>query len=316
MHMSDALVSLPVAAVTAAAAVAVCAVAINRVRKSAGDNNLALMGVMGAFVFAAQMINFAIPGTGSSGHIVGGVLLAAVLGPWAAFLTLVAVVVLQCLVFADGGLMALGCNILNMAALTCLVAYPLVFRPLIRSGASYGRIMWVSTLTCTVGLMLGAAAVTLETVLSGITVLPFGKFFLFMMPIHFAIGICEGLATGAVLCALRRFKPSLLISERATSSARPKTGIAIVVIGFASLVIAGGLSLAASSLPDGLEWSIERTAGATEIAYTSVPVIDKIIGRTAVMPDYNTTFAGIVGSGAIILLSVALAALVRPRRKV
>ncbi len=75
------------------------------------------MGVMGAFVFAAQMINFAIPGTGSSGHIIGGILLAAVLGPWAAFLTLSSVLLLQCLLFADGGFMALGCNILNMAAL-------------------------------------------------------------------------------------------------------------------------------------------------------------------------------------------------------
>ena len=80
------------------------------------------MGVMGAFIFAAQMLNFSIPGTGSSGHIVGGILLASMLGPWAAFLTLSSVIIIQCLVFADGGLMAIGCNIINMAAMSTLVA--------------------------------------------------------------------------------------------------------------------------------------------------------------------------------------------------
>ena len=99
------------------------------------------MGVMGAFIFAAQMINFSIPGTGSSGHLVGGILLSAILGPWAALITLASVLVIQCLVFADGGFMALGANILNMAALSCLVAYPLLFRPLMKPGASPGRII-------------------------------------------------------------------------------------------------------------------------------------------------------------------------------
>ena len=127
------------------------------------------MGVMGAFVFAAQMINFSIPGTGSSGHLVGGILLSAILGPWAALLTLASVLVIQCLVFADGGFMALGANILNMAVLSCLVAYPLLFRPLIKRGASPGRIIAASLLASVVGLELGALAVTIETEASGIT---------------------------------------------------------------------------------------------------------------------------------------------------
>ena len=75
------------------------------------------MGVMGAFVFAAQMINFTIPGTGSSGHLCGGMMLTALLGPYAAFLTMIGVLLIQCLLFADGGLLALGCNIWNMAFL-------------------------------------------------------------------------------------------------------------------------------------------------------------------------------------------------------
>ena len=137
--MSDALVSPPVFAVTGAVSLVLLGTAIWKVKHPRNDRRepdardehiVPLMGVMGAFVFAAQMINFSIPGTGSSGHLVGGILLSAILGPWAALLTLASVLVIQCLVFADGGFMALGANILNMAVLSCLVSYPLLFRPL------------------------------------------------------------------------------------------------------------------------------------------------------------------------------------------
>ena len=132
MHMADALISTPVALAAGAAATTLLGIAGYKVNKQKGENSriVPLMGVLGAFIFAAQMINFTIPGTGSSGHIIGGVLLAAFLGPWAAFLTLSSVLIIQCLVFADGGLLALGCNILNMGAMSTLVAYPLIFRPL------------------------------------------------------------------------------------------------------------------------------------------------------------------------------------------
>ena len=122
MHMSDALLSAPVAIAADVAAAGLLVAAALRLKKESRENMVPLMGVMGAFVFAAQMVNFAIPGTGSSGHIVGGVLLAALLGPWAGFLTLASVLIIQCLVFADGGLMALGCNIINMGAMTALAA--------------------------------------------------------------------------------------------------------------------------------------------------------------------------------------------------
>lgn len=144
MHMADALVSTPVAGGALVAAVALTAVAGKKIRGNNREDLIPLMGVMGAFVFAAQMINFTIPGTGSSGHIVGGVLLSAMLGPWAAFLTLVSVLLIQCLIFADGGFLAIGCNILNMAAFSCLVAYPLIFRPLLKFPASNFRIFIVS----------------------------------------------------------------------------------------------------------------------------------------------------------------------------
>ena len=110
--MADALVSTPVASGAGIAAIVLLGVAGYKVNKAKGVNSsiVPLMGVLGAFVFAAQMINFTIPGTGSSGHIIGGVLLAAFLGPWAAFLTISSVLIIQCLIFADGGLFALGCN--------------------------------------------------------------------------------------------------------------------------------------------------------------------------------------------------------------
>ena len=184
--MSDALLSAPVAIVADVVAVGLLVAAASRLKNDKRDNSVALMGVMGAFIFAAQMVNFSIPGTGSSGHIVGGVLLAAMLGPWAAFLTLSSVLIIQCLIFADGGLMALGCNIINMAAMTTLVAYPLLFKPLVRFPASGWKVMGVSLLACTVGLELGACMVTLETMLSGITALPAGKFFLH--PLWNAVG--------------------------------------------------------------------------------------------------------------------------------
>ena len=110
MHMSDALVSPEVAATAGVASLLLLGAAVRKVTRQRRDDErlVPLMGVTGAFVFAAQMINFTIPGTGSSGHLIGGILLAALLGPWAALLTLASVLILQCLLFADGGLLALS----------------------------------------------------------------------------------------------------------------------------------------------------------------------------------------------------------------
>lgn len=304
--MSDALLSAPVAIVADVVAVGLLVAAASRLKNDKRDNSVALMGVMGAFIFAAQMVNFSIPGTGSSGHIVGGVLLAAMLGPWAAFLTLSSVLIIQCLIFADGGLMALGCNIINMAAMTTLVAYPLLFKPLVRFPASGWKVMGVSLLACTVGLELGACMVTLETMLSGITALPFGKFFLLMAGIHLAIGIGEGLATGAVLLFVQRARPVLLMPDSARYASRRK--VKGVVIGFAvaAAVIAGGLAFLASSDPDGLEWSIQSITGSAELTPQHISTLSQgaaaVQTTTSVIPDYDNTFAGIAGAAMVLIL--------------
>ena len=258
MHMADALVSPVVAGATGILSAALVGVAVRKVNATTTESIIPLMGVMGAFVFAAQMVNFTIPGTGSSGHLIGGVLLSVLLGPWAALVTLTSVLVIQCLLFADGGLMALGCNVLNMAVCSCLIAYPLVFRPLMKAGASTRRMVCASVAACVTALALGAVFVTLETEASGISALPFQRFLAFMLPIHLIIGIGEGLATAAVLGFVRRYKPELLthVAEKRSLSAR-WIGIGLVL----AVMIAVCGYFWASSLPDGLEWSIERTVG-------------------------------------------------------
>lgn len=315
--MSDTLISPAVAAVTSLAAVALVAVAVRRIGRAdrlATTRLIPLMGVMGALVFAAQMLNFSIPGTGSSGHIVGGVLLAAVLGEWAGFLTLTSVIVVQCLLFADGGLMTLGCNILNMAALSCLVAYPLIFKPLVRGNGSTARWAAASVATSIVALEMGAMGVTIESELSGITALPYGRFLAFMLPIHLLVGLGEGLATAAIVASLRRFRADLLVDATPTKP-RPRGAImaATVVVALVAASVAGSI---ASSQPDGLEWSVERTTEGAEItdnqtlAHRSASALQR---TTALMPDYEASMAGLVGVGATVALVFALTRLVRRR---
>lgn len=318
--MSDALLSAPVAVVADVVAAGLLVAAALRLKKESRENLVPLMGVMGAFIFAAQMVNFSIPGTGSSGHIIGGVLLAAMLGPWAGFLTLASVLIIQCLVFADGGLMALGCNIINMGAMTALVAYPLFFRPLLRFPTKGWKVMGVSVLACTLGLELGACMVTLETMFSGITALPSGKFFLLMTGIHLAIGIGEGIATGVVLLFVQRSRPALLEPDSARSESRKSLRPTVIAFAVAAVVIAGGLAFLASSNPDGLEWSIERLTGTADLAATHVSALSTgaaaAQNATSIMPDYDNTFAGIAGATMVLLLVWGLtAALSRRRRK-
>lgn len=319
MHMSDALLSAPVAIAADVVAAGLLALSASRLKKEKKDNLVALMGVMGAFIFAAQMVNFSIPGTGSSGHIVGGVLLAALLGSWAGFITLSSVLVIQCLVFADGGLMALGCNIVNMGAMTALVAYPLVFRPLLRFPASGWKVTGVSVLACVAGLELGACMVTLETMFSGITALPAGKFFLLMTGIHLAIGVGEGLATAAVLLFVQKSQPSLLMPESAKTASRRSVRGAVIGFAVAAAVIAGGLAFLASSDPDGLEWSIGKVAGTADLAAGHAGALSEGAARiqtaTSVMPDYDSSFAGIAGAAMVLILVWAVTGLITRTRR-
>ena len=268
MHMADALISPEVGGAMWLASGAAIVHCSRKVNERLDDFKVPLMGVMSAFVFAAQMINFTIPGTGSSGHIVGGLLLSVLLGPYAALLAIASVLVVQSLFFADGGLLALGCNIFNMGVIPCLLAYPLLYKPLAGDDLGKCRIWLASLLTSISALTLGAFCVVLETWSSEISELPFSKFLLMMVPIHIAIGAVEGAATAAILVLIRGSRPELLRrynTKSAHACMAPSLKWAMSVILVAALGTAGVFSWFASENPDGLEWSIAKITGTEEL---------------------------------------------------
>jgi cobalt/nickel transport system permease protein len=332
MHMADALLSPAVGATFWAGTLAAIAYASKKLKENIDDKMIPLMGVLGAFIFAAQMINFTIPGTGSSGHLGGGMILAIILGPSAAFLAIASVLTVQGLFFADGGLLALGCNIWNMGLYPCFIVYPLLYKPLVGDSKRPTRILAVSILSTVIALQMGAFSVVLETMLSGKSELPFGPFVLLMQPIHLAIGIVEGFITAGVINYVLSTRPEILESIVASRPLDPAVPVKKVVIAFVlfALVTGGAFSWFASTHPDALEWSIKKITGKTELAEQEkgiAPVMKDIQEQTAILPDYNlkpdadaakqnekteawpgieagTSVAGIVG--AIIVLGVIL----------
>lgn len=211
--------------------------AFKKARKDFSKEKILPTVTLTALVFALQMINFAIPQTGSSGHIIGAILLASLLGANVAFLAMCAILIVQSVFFADGGLLALGCNIFNMGFLACYVAYPLLFKPL----QDKNKPVLGAILASIVALQLGSVAVVAEGALSSsIAMSALLKFTGLMQAIHFPIGIVEGVATGTVL-AISKFVDT------------KKLSYSFSVI---SLVLAGIISQYASTKPDGLEWSL------------------------------------------------------------
>ena len=324
MHMADALLSPAVAVTMYAASAAAAGVSLVQLRREelaapeTAKKKLPTMAVMSALVFAGQMINYTIPGTGSSGHLCGGMLLSAMLGPWAGFLSMIVILAIQALFFADGGLLALGANVWNMAFYGCFVGYFLIYRPLMRGNLSAGkarlRLTLASVLGCVATLQLGAFSVVLETTLSGITALPLGAFAVLMQPIHLAIGLVEGLITAAVLLFVYQTRPELL-QDAAGSGAKNRCSRK-AALAAAALVIGGGMSLLASSSPDGLEWSL---FGNEEAGYSANMGLDEeqygtqsaaaekaaaVQEKTSFLPDYGfadsdsaagTSVSGLVG---------------------
>lgn len=266
MHMADALISPIVGGVMTAVTTGVAAYSIKKIQTEMDNRKIPLMGVMGAFIFASQMINFTIPGTGSSGHIGGGMLLAILLGPFAGFLTMASVLLIQALFFGDGGLLALGSNVFNLGFFSCFIAYPLIYKLITRKGITAKRIFGASMISAIVGLQLGSFGVVLETLFSGKTELPFATFLMMMQPIHLAIGIIEGIVTTTVITFIWKARPELIDrSMDVNKNDDISTKKVIVGLLVATILIGGGLSWFASSNPDGLEWSIAKVAGTTEL---------------------------------------------------
>ena len=332
MHMADALLAPAVAGAMYVASGAAAGVSIKKLKKDDEPAKLPVMAVTAAVVFAGQMINYTIPGTGSSGHMCGGMLLSALLGPYAGFLSMIVVLAIQCLFFADGGLMALGANVWNMAFYGCFVGYFLIWKPIIHSkwfgegkSALRSRIIAASIIGCIVTLQLGAFSVVIETSLSGITELPFGAFMGLMQPIHLAIGLVEGLIAAAVLTFVFESRPELLqeVDEVGVPlEAKRSLKSTVAILAVIAVVVGGGLSLFASGNPDGLEWAL---FGNAESGYSQNMGLDEenfgvesnvadtagsIQEKTSFLPDYafpgsdsaaGTTVSGIAG-GAIVAL--------------
>ncbi len=332
MHMADALISPSVGGTMWAATTALAVYSGKKLHQTQDDKRIPLMGVLGAFIFAAQMINFTIPATGSSGHLGGGMILAILLGPHAAFLTMASILTVQAFFFADGGLLALGCNIFNLGFFPCFVAYPLIYRTIAGDRPGTPRILIASMAASIVALLLGAFSVVLETTFSGISELPFSTFVLLMLPIHLGIGIIEGLITATVVTFVWRARPELLEAAAIGKAPTPFPfkGIAISLLAVTAIT-AGVVSWFASTHPDGLEWSVFKTTGKEALPVPERGLhawLSKLQEKTAILPDYGlpseqveespaeeepwpsvsagTTLSGIIGA----LLTMGLAVLI------
>ncbi len=342
MHMADALLSVPVAATMYAASAVTVGVSVKALKKDENTAKLPVMAVASALIFAGQMINYTIPGTGSSGHLCGGMLLSALLGPQAGFLSMVVILAIQALFFADGGLLALGANCWNMAFYGCFVGYYLIWRPMMRGrlfaargekAAMRVKIALASVLGCVLTLQLGAFSVVLETSLSGITELPFAAFAAIMQPIHLAIGAVEGLITAAVLLFVYEARPELLMdTSRTTGTTAGKLSLksTLAILAVVVVLVGGALSLFASSNPDGLEWSLfgnpdagysenmaldEENYGVTSAASEAAASVQE---KTAFLPDYafqnndsaaGTSVSGLVGAAIVAVAAAGICAL-------
>ncbi len=342
MHMADALLSPAVGATMWGATAGTIAYCARKVQQDLDDRKVPLMGVLGAFIFAAQMINFTIPATGSSGHLGGGMILAILLGPYAAFLTIASVLTVQALFFADGGLLALGCNIFNLGVFPCLIAYPLIYKVIAGKNPTPLRISLGASLAAIIGLQLGALGVVFETVASGISDLPLNAFLTVMLPIHLAIGIVEGLVTTAVINFVWKARPEIL---ELTTNSRPlgKLGIGKVLagLGLAAVITGGTLSWFASSSPDGLEWSMAKVSGSEELKTPEKGIYHALTAfqdKIAFLPGYGfktddkeaegvtdskswpvvdggTTTSGLVGGGLTLVLVLMIGMLFKRRNR-
>ncbi|HTT69877.1 MAG TPA: energy-coupling factor ABC transporter permease [Anaeromyxobacteraceae bacterium] len=303
MHMADALLSPPVGVAFDAAAGLLLAGAARRLQREPDyREKVPVMGVLGAFVFAAQMMNFTIPGTGSSGHLAGGLLLAILLGPNASLIVLSSVLLVQALFFADGGLLALGCNLFNMGVWPALLGLPL-YRRLSREGARGLR----STLACLVAAVvsaeLGALGVMVETQLSGRADLPFTRFAGLMLGIHLPIGVVEGLVTLAMV----RF------AEKVARGGLPAPGhpqgrLPLVPTVLALAVFLGCVGAwFASARPDGLEWSLARVGAVLPANGPAHALMKALQARSALLPDYGLPSSGRRADAPLVRLDTSLA---------
>lgn len=268
-------------------------------------------------------------------------ILAILLGPHAAFLVTASILTVQAFFFADGGLLALGCNIWNLGIYPCFVAYPLIYKPLAGDGKSPKRIVVASLSSAVVALQAGAFSVVLETSLSGKTELPFATFLLLMLPIHLAIGFVEGFVTAGVVRYVHAVRPEIIEGDGSAGTLPSGASLRNLLAGFVALAVVtgGALSWFASAHPDGLEWSIGKITGKGELPERDRGIAASLKGvqeRTAVLPDYGfkppeggskeektpswpavdagTTASGLIGGALVLGMALAVGWAIRAAR--
>jgi cobalt/nickel transport system permease protein len=292
MHIPDGFLSTLVSIVFWIVSVAVIAVAVRKTKDTFDEKQVPLMGILAAAIFAGQMLNFSVTG-GTSGHLLGAALATILLGPWAAVLVMTTVVSVQALVFQDGGLLALGTNIFNMAIIGVAVSYAVytllkkVFKKqsvgvLISGFAAAWTSIFIASLAC--GLQLALSG----TSPANIAVPAMGL-------IHALIGIGEGLITLGALAFISATRKDLVLQ----SETKAKGTAGIFIAGGVLTVALAIISPLASSHPDGLEWVAEQKGfidTAQDAVYNIIP--------DYVMPGINsealaTIIAGVVGAALV-----------------
>jgi cobalt/nickel transport system permease protein len=294
MHIPDGFLSLIVSIISWGISVVVIGLAISKTNKALGERQIPLMGIMAAFIFAAQMINFPVAG-GTSGHLLGGALAAIMLGPWAAMLVMTAVIAVQGLLFQDGGLLVMGANILNMGLVTAAVGYGL-YRSV--SSRSNNLKLGVAGVAAWLSVMTGALLTSFELWLSGTShlqvVIPA------MMGVHALIGLGEALITVSALAFLLRTRPDLL----GEGSESTKGGSGWIWIGGLITLAVVLLSPLASADPDGLNrvamdlgFISSGQSGAGPLAGYTIPFL-----ASASLGKVAAGMIGIIVVGLIIML--------------
>jgi cobalt/nickel transport system permease protein len=298
MHIPDGFLSVLVSAILWIVSIVVIAYALRRVGKELGERQLPLMGVLAAAIFAGQMLNFTVVG-GTSGHLMGAAIATILLGPWAAILVMTTVVGVQALIFQDGGLVALGANIFNMAIVGVAVSY-MVFHTVQRIVGDRKWGLFVGGfLAAWLSVEIAALSVALQLALSGTS--PANLAIPAMAGIHALIGIGEGLITVGALAFLAAARPDLVSEGNST-----KGSSAILWVG--GLLLALMLAIAsplASAHPDGLEWVAEQQGflGAAQgPLYEAIP--DYVLPGVS-NEALATILAGVLG--VLIVLGVTLA---------
>jgi cobalt/nickel transport system permease protein len=309
MHLPDGYLDAKTALLSAGVAAAGVGIALRQVRSSLDPRQMPMLGLAGAFVFAAQMLNFPVVG-GTSGHLIGGVLTAILLGPSAAVLVITCVLIVQCLMFADGGLMALGANVFNMAIVSVCGGY-LVYRALkglLRMEQDRATV-FAAAFAGWCGTVVASVSCAGQLALSGTA--PWSVAFPAMANVHLLIGLGEGLATGLVVMAVLRTRPDLVVGAREKG---PAAGLGFLGYG---LLISLGLAIFVAPFacpwPDGLEAVARRLgfeSGAGSAA-VPVPMADyrlPFVGSATVA----TAIAGLIGTLVAFLAAYLLARMLVP----